>query len=565
MKLRNFIIVLLAVLMVFAFASCKNEPKVEPESSYKIVRLTAEKGRADGWNEYDKFELLFATPVEKGDVVSVTYRTTRPIDQYNVRVVTTTNGDHRWVYEQDKSALTSYDDSDPDGWITVTYEFSDYADRVSGNKENHVMTDELYEGVSDFAFHFRGKIVAGDFMEIKEVLWNDEPVDISTVAKAALGKSGDVVRNEKNVEVIDSKDSTWKKDLVTYYVMFYADPTQHKEGKPVGVNYENDDYLTGIGVAVKSGEKVAKPADPEREGYTFGGWCKDKIYDGADTTRIWDFDNDTVTENRMLYAIWTSNEAEPDPEATIAKVTVTQGYEDDYDNYDRFQLTFADQVLAKDSVVTFKYRSTRKISSYSLRAVDGGQKVFYYNTANVVTSTAEDGWTTVTFTMPEKTYSKGVDAEGNKIKSSDSYALVDVDYAKFATEGQGFYICLHGSVTKDDYVEIKDFKIGENDIDLSKKAAVKSGSVTMVAESDDAIPQTCAVFFYEDPSSKKASSYVIHPYGEAFAAPTAPVKEGYEFQGWNKKDDGSGAYWNFEGDAGKNWSDRQLYAIFAEI
>ena len=31
MKFRNFIIVLLAVLMAFAFASCKHEPKTEPK------------------------------------------------------------------------------------------------------------------------------------------------------------------------------------------------------------------------------------------------------------------------------------------------------------------------------------------------------------------------------------------------------------------------------------------------------------------------------------------------------------------------------------------------------
>ena len=52
-------------------------------------------------------------------------------------------------------------------------------------------------------------------------------------------------------------------------------------------------------VSVKLGEKLEKPQDPTREGYTFTGWYRD-----ADRTQLWDFENDTVTENMTLYAGW---------------------------------------------------------------------------------------------------------------------------------------------------------------------------------------------------------------------------------------------------------------------
>ncbi len=48
-----------------------------------------------------------------------------------------------------------------------------------------------------------------------------------------------------------------------------------------------------------SGGLILKPADPTRDGYIFGGWYKE-----ASCTNKWDFDTDTVTGARTLYALW---------------------------------------------------------------------------------------------------------------------------------------------------------------------------------------------------------------------------------------------------------------------
>lgn len=52
-----------------------------------------------------------------------------------------------------------------------------------------------------------------------------------------------------------------------------------------------------------SGSALAKPADPTREGYTFGGW-----YTDAACTKAYDFAA-AVTADMTLYAKWTKNEA----------------------------------------------------------------------------------------------------------------------------------------------------------------------------------------------------------------------------------------------------------------
>jgi uncharacterized repeat protein (TIGR02543 family) len=54
-------------------------------------------------------------------------------------------------------------------------------------------------------------------------------------------------------------------------------------------------------VAVKEGEKAARPADPVRDGHAFGGWHKEAACENP-----WDFAVDTVGAHTILYAKWTA-------------------------------------------------------------------------------------------------------------------------------------------------------------------------------------------------------------------------------------------------------------------
>lgn len=328
-----------------------------------LVKLTATKGRNDGWDSYDKFELLFTGSVKMDDELSITYRSNRAIDQYNVRTNTNTNGDHRWVYEKDKSALTSYEVGD-DGWVTVTYKFGTYADRVSGDKNNHTMTDTLYEGVSDFAFHFRGNIIPGDFLEIKEILWNGEPVDAKAVAKAALGKSGDVVRSEDAIAEISATDSIWTGDE-TVTMFFYSEPSDK----------------VSTGVAFAKGGKATAP-EVTKAGSMLVGWCKDTTYDGSDSSRLWDFENNTAEAGRKLYAIWA--------DATYVLTATATG--------DRFQFKWEDLAIKGGDVVSFKYKSEKAVSSHTTRSITPSEK---FVDGEALTGEATNGWYTFSYTIPE--------------------------------------------------------------------------------------------------------------------------------------------------------------------
>lgn len=66
------------------------------------------------------------------------------------------------------------------------------------------------------------------------------------------------------------------------------------------VRFESNGGSSVTDQLVQYGEKVIMPKNPVREGYTFDGW-----YSDIDKTILWDFDNDTVSGNLVLYAKWT--------------------------------------------------------------------------------------------------------------------------------------------------------------------------------------------------------------------------------------------------------------------
>ena len=86
-----------------------------------------------------------------------------------------------------------------------------------------------------------------------------------------------------NNDVVTSNTTLYAKWVINSYTLSF----DSQGGSAVGnqsINYNG---------------KAAKPEDPTRTGYSFGGWYKD-----AECTSVWDFANDTVTADTTLYAKW---------------------------------------------------------------------------------------------------------------------------------------------------------------------------------------------------------------------------------------------------------------------
>ena len=91
-------------------------------------------------------------------------------------------------------------------------------------------------------------------------------------------------------------------DTVTANITLYAKWRQGENVQLFTVTFNADGGTPAPAEQrVAQDEKVARPANPTKTGYTFAGWYKDS----AQTTP-WTFDTDTVTANITLYAKWTS-------------------------------------------------------------------------------------------------------------------------------------------------------------------------------------------------------------------------------------------------------------------
>ena len=88
-------------------------------------------------------------------------------------------------------------------------------------------------------------------------------------------------------------------DTVTESITLYAKWTKNI----YTVMFEtNVDDVAIDSQTLEHGEKVSKPTELTKEGYTFADWYKD-----AEFNELWDFDTEVVTKNMTLYANWAIN------------------------------------------------------------------------------------------------------------------------------------------------------------------------------------------------------------------------------------------------------------------
>lgn len=357
MKLRSILIVLLAVFLVFALASCKNEPK-EPENKPQpiptdntIYKLTATVARNSSWYGADKFRINLengGVVVKEGSTLYFKFRATTEFYEFNLR--SSIEDSLKWVYEQDKSKFESFSEPDTDGWITVTYTFGDL---YNGNDAS-----ELYGEKTGFFLDFIGDIIVGDVLEIKNVVVDGKLIPITQemivdkyVKPTLEANAADNWADDGKYVVYyflgdpDPKDSPYRtptaeivnagqtittnleqegKNLVIYnlgpesgfrHFDYDNPPAEAIFEKTTPITYNTKLYLVytpifynvtfDIGEAtsdaipaqsIQHGLKATKPADPVKGTDVFAGW----FTEGA--TTAFDFAKQTITADTALHA-----------------------------------------------------------------------------------------------------------------------------------------------------------------------------------------------------------------------------------------------------------------------
>ena len=149
---------------------------------------------------------------------------------------------------------------------------------------------------------FTDKEVAKHLKSGKAVLFND--------GKYAVGDK-DAVKGDATYSVTNT-DGT-----VVYFIDAQAANDYAKESGAqapvvlkVTVNFDSNQGTAVDSQLVAVGDKVAKPADPSKKGYTFSGWFTDK-----DCTKAYDFDAavDNTQPEFTLYAGWKAAPATVEP------------------------------------------------------------------------------------------------------------------------------------------------------------------------------------------------------------------------------------------------------------
>ena len=194
---------------------------------------------------------------------------------------------------------------------------------------------------------------------------------------------------------------------------------------------------------------VAEPNAPTKEGFAFYTWFKESTFEN-----IYDFTT-PVTEDITLYAKWV--QGAPKEVETYKIVAAKEN--------DRFQYQwiFTDAIKEGD-VISFKYKSTRELTSYTVRpmtAKDADDGKLASSVAIEDPVQDEDGWYTFTFTVP------ATKTDASALSSSDKGIGVALYVAPLTIEEVTYDKTRVGV----DYIYIKD---------VTYKTATETKTLTMV-------------------------------------------------------------------------------------
>ena len=184
-------------------------------------------------------------------------------------------------------------------------------------------------------FHVKSaekKTIAPDGSTVVKVYYDRNSYDVTFKLKNNKGNGmDDIVKRYKYAETLTAPNASlsgytfagWNSELpkiVTESAEYAAKWTANDNA----VTFVTNGGTKVENVTVKTDEKITKPSNPEKTGYTFGDWYTDQS-----CTKKWDFEKDTVSDAMTLYAKWTAKPYDVtlnlnyDGAAEPTKITVT--------------------------------------------------------------------------------------------------------------------------------------------------------------------------------------------------------------------------------------------------
>ncbi len=278
----------------------------------------------------------------------------------------------------------------------------------------------------------------------------------------------------------------------------------------VTFNY-NDASMPNDEVSVYYGKAVAEPETPSREGFTFGGWYQDGVDGYYDFTQ-------PVSGDMTLYASWTE---------ITSTITLNANGGVFADANDAEVYTMSKSYLESNAVNDLQ-NPTRKGYTFVGWSFDGGKKTAYKPGGTIVWGDVIDAGATLYAVWKTDSYTVTFhynDASDSDYEVSVVYGKTVAEPAEPTREGyifNGWYV--------DDTAVVYDFTWPvERDFELNAGWTPIEYTVTFESNGGSAVAPMTKV------------------YGESFAAPEPPTKEGMTFVGWFKNPECTDE-WNFDKD-----------------
>ena len=379
--------------------------------------------------------------------------------------------------------------------------------------------------------------------------------DDNTVLKSSTLEYGDMPSYSGTPTKAASAQYTytfngWDKTIaaVTGDVTYKATYTATLNKYTVTFNNNGHGGTTGS-QTITYGSKVSKPSDLSATGYTFGGWYKEQA-----CTNAWNFDTDTITGDKTLYAKWTANKyninyvLNDGNYGTYHPTTATYNTEFTVSNPTRTGYSFAGWKITGMDTGTHTYGSSTTTST----TINSTKAITYKNlhATNNATVTFTASWTEADVNYKVNHYLMNVTGSGytlNKTttesgKSNSSVtisSLKNEDYTGFTYEGG------KGRTTTS-----------------SSKPASFDTSVTISPSGNTVVDifysrNKYTVTFNANGHGNAPTQLTNVYYGAKISSPGSLSVTGYTFGGWYKEQACTNA-WNFDTDT--ITGDKTLYA-----